>query len=59
MAAIFLKCFLQSAVAATIAVLLGFLFDVGMSRASFLGSAAIYYVIIVVTELVFANHPFW
>lgn len=53
MAAVFLKCFLQTAVATAVAVLLGFLVDVSMSLASVLGSAAVYYVLIVLAKLVY------
>ena len=53
MAAVFLECFLQTAVATTVAILLGFLFDVSMSLASLAGSAAVYYVLSVVAEIVF------
>ncbi len=52
MVAIFLKCFLQAAVATAVAVLLGFLFDVSMSFADLAGSTAVYYVLIVLAELV-------
>lgn len=53
MAAVFLKCLLQTVVATTVAVLLAFLFDVNMSLASVVGSATVYYVLIVLAKLVY------